>query len=76
MGKTFKLEEINAYVGNLLEGLKIEDPASDFGKGYNEGLTTMANFIMSHLKSEVEMAEFRASVDAAINEINERRAAL
>lgn len=73
MGKTFKLEEINAYVGNLLEGLKLEEPGSEFGKGYNEGLATMANFIMSNLKSAVVIAELRASVEAAINE---RRAAL
>lgn len=73
MGKTFKLEEINAYVGNLLERLKLEEPESAYGMGYNEGLATMANFIMDHFKCEVEIAELRASVKAAINE---RRAAL
>lgn len=73
MGKTFELEEINAYVGNLLERLKLEEPESAYGKGYNEGLTSMANFIMSNLKSAAVIAELRASVKAAINE---RRAAL
>ena len=73
MGKTFKLEEINAYVGNLLERLKLEEPEHAYGMGYNEGLATMANYIMDHFKSEVLIAELRASVDAVIKE---RRAAL